>query len=66
MPLAGPKPDAHLLVDELVRAGVSRQTALAMEGHKAREILDLLTPVRIAPAGGAHDASAVASDRVTI
>ncbi|TMF15904.1 MAG: hypothetical protein E6I33_05375 [Chloroflexi bacterium] len=34
------------VVEALVRAGISRTTALAMERHKAQEILDLLDPVR--------------------
>ena len=41
-----PRAPAHV-VDALVRAGISRTTALAMERHKAQEILELLDPVRM-------------------
>ena len=40
------QPPADDVVDALVRAGVSRQTALAMERHKAEETLELLNPLR--------------------
>ena len=40
------RPPADDVVDALVRAGVSRQTALAMERHKAEETLELLNPLR--------------------
>ena len=40
LPVHQPPPAA--LVAELVRAGVSSSTALAMESWKAREVLELL------------------------
>jgi hypothetical protein len=36
------KPPAQSVVAELVRAGVSEETALAMERWKAQEVLELL------------------------
>ena len=39
-PVHQPLPDP--VVEDLVRAGLTRSTALAMEGWKAREVLELL------------------------
>lgn len=50
------RPPADGMVDALVRAGVSRQTALAMQRHKAEEILDLLDSVRFPGDGSANEA----------
>jgi hypothetical protein len=36
------QPPPGPLVDELMRAGLTRSTAMAMEGWKAREVLELL------------------------
>jgi hypothetical protein len=36
------QPPPTLIVEELMRAGVTRSTAMAMEGWKAREVLELL------------------------
>ena len=36
------QPPPPPVVEDLIRAGVTRSTALAMEGWKAREVLDLL------------------------
>ncbi len=36
------KPPSQAIVAELVRAGVSHETAMAMERWKAQEVLDLL------------------------
>lgn len=45
------KPPSQAIVAELVRAGVSHETAMAMERWKAEEVLDLLRfgPERATP-----------------
>ena len=45
------KPPSQAIVAELVRAGVSHETAMAMERWKAEEVLELLRfgPERAAP-----------------
>jgi hypothetical protein len=57
LPVHQPPPPP--LVAELLRAGLSRSTVLAMESWKAREVLDLLygagrVEIRFEPAGSAR------------
>ncbi|MBJ7610668.1 MAG: hypothetical protein JF887_14770 [Candidatus Dormibacteraeota bacterium] len=59
-PVHQPPPDR--VIDDLMRAGLTRSTAMAMEGWKAREVLDLL---RDAGRGDVH-AGALASARGSI
>jgi hypothetical protein len=40
LPVHQPPPDP--VVEDLIRAGLTRSTALAMESWKAREVLELL------------------------
>ena len=39
---SGPRPLPAAVISELLDAGLSRSTVLAMEGWKAQEVLDLL------------------------
>ena len=42
------QPPPERVIEDLMRAGVTRSTAMAMEGWKAREVLELLRePARI-------------------
>ena len=43
-PYSSHQPPTSAVVDELMRAGVSLTTALAMDGWKAQEVLGLLSP----------------------
>ena len=47
------QPPSPLVVDELVRAGLTWSTAMAMESWKAREVLDLLRTAKPAVSFGA-------------
>ncbi len=49
------QPPPATVVAALTRAGVSRDTAMAMERWKAQEVLDLLGPARKAADGAAAE-----------
>lgn len=59
-PVHQPPPDR--VVEDLMRAGVTRSTAMAMEGWKAREVLELLRE----SARLEHSLGAVAAARGTL